>query len=152
MVAAATGKADVIFISQRPLVVTTWLFSAGLSHAIRTNEIAPFHHRHYPGIRRRRFAGFYSRREDVAQRRPDFERAWQIGFGICVGIGSYWIAAKYLTEFGVLAPETQTLIWFGATMVGTAFISGRFLQWQTIDQIVAVVVLLGIAWLLFRAG
>jgi len=37
-------------------------------------------------------------------------------------------------------------------MVGTAFISGKFLQWQTIDQIVAVVVLLGIAWLLFRAG
>jgi hypothetical protein len=72
--------------------------------------------------------------------------------GFSVGIGSYWIAAKYLTEFGVLAPETQTLIWFGATMVGTAFISGKFLQWQTIDQVVAVVVLLGIAWLLFRAG
>ena len=73
-----------------------------------------------------------------------------LGFG--VGIGSYWLAAKYLTEFGVLAPETQTLIWFGATMVGTALISGKFLQWQTIDQTVAAIVLLGIAWLLFRAG
>ena len=37
-------------------------------------------------------------------------------------------------------------------IVGVAFASGKFLQWQTIDQIVAVVVLLGIAWLLFRAG
>jgi len=72
--------------------------------------------------------------------------------GFSVGIGSYWLAAKYLTEFGVLAPETQTLVWFGTTMVGTAFISGKFLQWQTIDQIVAAVVLLGIAWLLFRTG
>jgi len=37
-------------------------------------------------------------------------------------------------------------------MVGTALISGKFLQWQTIDQAVADGVLLGIAWLLFRAG
>jgi len=37
-------------------------------------------------------------------------------------------------------------------MVSVAFISGEFLQWQTIDQMVAVVVPLGIAWLLFRAG
>jgi hypothetical protein len=72
--------------------------------------------------------------------------------GFSVGIGSYWLAAKYLNEFGVLAPETQTLIWFGATMVGVALISGQFLRWQAIDQIVAVVVLLGVAWLLFRVG
>jgi hypothetical protein len=72
--------------------------------------------------------------------------------GFSVGIGSYWLAAKYLNEFGVLSPETQTLIWFGMTIVGVAFISGKFLQWQTIDQIIAVVVLLGIAWLLFRTG
>lgn len=76
----------------------------------------------------------------------------KLALGFSVGISSYWLAAKYLNEFGVLAPETQTLIWFGATIVGVAFISGQFLQWQAIDQIVAVVVLLGIAWLLFRAG
>jgi hypothetical protein len=72
--------------------------------------------------------------------------------GFSIGIGSYWFAAKYLAEFGVLAPEIQTLVWFGVTIVGVAFASGRFLQWQTIDQIIAAVVLLGIAWLLFRAG
>jgi hypothetical protein len=53
--------------------------------------------------------------------------------GFSVGIGSYWLAAKYLNEFGVLAPETQTLIWFGATIAGVAFISGQFLRWQAID-------------------
>ena len=72
--------------------------------------------------------------------------------GFSIGIGSYWFAAKYLNEFGVLSPEIQTLIWFGVTIVGVAFASGRFLQWQTIDQVIAAVVLLGIAWLLFRAG
>jgi hypothetical protein len=70
--------------------------------------------------------------------------------GFSIGIGSYWLAAKYLNELGVLSPEIQTLVWFGVTMVGVAFISGKFLQWQTIDQIIAAVVLLGIAWLLFR--
>jgi hypothetical protein len=72
--------------------------------------------------------------------------------GFSVGIGSYWVAAKYLSDFGVLTPETQTVVWFGVTIAGVAFASGRFLQWQTIDQIIAVIVLLGIAWLLFRAG
>ena len=73
-----------------------------------------------------------------------------MGFG--VGIGAYWVAAKYLNELGILSPETQTLIWFGVTILGVAFASGKFLRWQTIDQIVAVVVLLGIGWLLFRTG
>ncbi|HKX32413.1 MAG TPA: hypothetical protein VJ302_32300 [Blastocatellia bacterium] len=73
-----------------------------------------------------------------------------LGFGI--GIGSYWLAAKYLTEFGVLSPETQTLIWFGTTIVGVAFISGQFFQWPALNQAVAVFILLGTAWLLFQAG
>jgi hypothetical protein len=72
--------------------------------------------------------------------------------GFAVGIGAYWVAGKYLSEFGVLSAETQTLIWFGITILGVAFASGKFLRWQTIDQIVAVVVLLGIGWLLFHTG
>ena len=72
--------------------------------------------------------------------------------GFVVGIGTYWIAVKYLNEFGVLLPETQTLIWFGTTIAGVALISGKFLRLQTPDQIVAGVVLLGIGWLLIRTG
>ncbi len=71
-----------------------------------------------------------------------------LGFGI--GIGSYWLAVKYLKELGVLSPEIQTLIWFAITLVGVAFISGKFLRWQIIDQLIAFAVLLGIGWLLFR--
>jgi hypothetical protein len=73
-----------------------------------------------------------------------------LGFGI--GISSYWLAVRHLKELGVLSPETQTLLWFAVTLIGVAFISGKFLRWQTIDQIVAVAVLLGIGWLMFRSG
>jgi hypothetical protein len=72
--------------------------------------------------------------------------------GFAVGISSYWLAVKYLKEFGIFSPEAQTLIWFGVTMLGVALISGKFLRWQTLDQIIGVVVLLGIGWLLFRTG
>jgi hypothetical protein len=73
-----------------------------------------------------------------------------VGFG--VGIAAYWVAARYLNEFGVLSAETQTLIWFGVTILGVALASGKFIRWQTIDQLVAVVVLLGIGWLMFHTG
>ena len=72
--------------------------------------------------------------------------------GFAVGISAYWVAARYFNEFGVLSAETQTLIWFAVTILGVAFASGKFFQWQTIDQFVAVVVLLGIGWLLFHTG
>jgi hypothetical protein len=70
--------------------------------------------------------------------------------GFFIGISTYWVAVRYLNELGVLSPEIQTVIWFGITIVGVAVISGRFLRWQTIDQIIAAIVLLGIGWLLAR--
>ena len=73
-----------------------------------------------------------------------------LGFG--VGISTYWLAVRYLSEFGVLSPETQTLIWFGVTIIGVALISRKYFVWQTIDQVIALFVFLGISWLLFRTG
>ena len=70
--------------------------------------------------------------------------------GFSVGIGSYWLAVKYLKEFGVFSPETQTLLWFGVTIIGVALISRKFFVWQKIDQLVAGFVFLAISWLLFR--
>jgi hypothetical protein len=74
------------------------------------------------------------------------------GLGFAVGISTFWVAVKYFKEFGILSPEIQTLIWFGVTIIGIALVSRRFLTWQTIDQLVAVCVFLGIGWLLFRTG
>ena len=72
-----------------------------------------------------------------------------IGFG--GGIILYWIVLKYLAAH-VAAPEMQTIIWFGVTIVGVAIASGKFAQWQRTEQLVAVGVILGISWLLVRTG
>ncbi|HKO91503.1 MAG TPA: hypothetical protein VJU61_10145 [Polyangiaceae bacterium] len=72
--------------------------------------------------------------------------------GFATGIGSYWLAIKYLQEYGILAPEAQTLIWFGVTILGVAVLSGRFLRWPATDQAVGVIVLAGLSWLLIRTG
>jgi hypothetical protein len=70
--------------------------------------------------------------------------------GFAVGIGSYWFCVRYLKQCGVLAPETQTLIWFAVTMLGIALASGEWLRWHRADQAVALVVVLGLGWLMFR--
>ena len=73
-----------------------------------------------------------------------------LGFG--VGISLYWFMLKYMTELGVVAPELQSLFWFGLTLIGTAIANGAFLEWARTEQGVAVAVLLGIGWLILRTG
>jgi hypothetical protein len=72
------------------------------------------------------------------------------GLGFGCGILLYWVVLKYLNEVRIATPEIQTLIWFGVTIVGVALLSGKFVQWRSIDQGVAVAVLLGIGWLFVR--
>jgi len=72
--------------------------------------------------------------------------------GFASGIILYWIVLKYLKAAQVAAPEVQTMIWFGVTIVGVAVLSGRFAQWRWTEQLVAGGVILGIGWLLIRTG
>ena len=73
-----------------------------------------------------------------------------LGFGI--GITTYWLSLRYMSELGIVTPEIQTIVWFGVTLVGVALVSGRVFAWPLLEQGVAVAVLLGIGWLLFRTG
>lgn len=73
-----------------------------------------------------------------------------VGFGI--GLVTYWLALKYMQGFGIVAPEVQTAIWFSVTLIGVAFISGQFFRWPLLEQAVAIAVLLGMSWLMFRTG
>jgi hypothetical protein len=68
------------------------------------------------------------------------------------GVAMYWVALRTLSAWGVVSTEAQTLVWFAATIIGVAILSGQFLRWQVLDQSVAVAVLAGIAWLLARTG
>ena len=69
-----------------------------------------------------------------------------------IGIALYFGAVRYLSEAGVVFAEIQTLIWFGVTIIGVALLHGRFFQWQLLDQVVAVSVLLGLGWLISRTA
>lgn len=68
------------------------------------------------------------------------------------GVVMYWVALRTLSAWGVVSTEAQTLVWFAATIIGVAIMSGQFLRWQAVDQTVALGVLLGIGWLLGRTG
>lgn len=72
--------------------------------------------------------------------------------GFVGGISLYWVAVRYLNAVGIASAELQTLLWFGTTLIGVALLSGRFLQWRTVDQLIAVAILVGIGWLLSRPG
>jgi len=72
--------------------------------------------------------------------------------GYIVSVGMYWISIKYFQKIGIVSTEIQMLGWFTITIVGIALISGQFLQWKLVDQVIAFCVVLGIGWLFIRTG
>ena len=56
-----------------------------------------------------------------------------------------------LNDFGIVSPEVQTLGWFVVTIAGVALASGDFFRWPIADRGVAVVVLLGLGWLVLHS-
>jgi hypothetical protein len=73
-----------------------------------------------------------------------------VGFG--VGIAAYWLALRFLTELGLVAPELQALLWFALTIIGVAVTSGVCLSWRPLDQVISGLVLCGLGWLLSQTG
>lgn len=69
-----------------------------------------------------------------------------------LGIGLFWLSQPSLRALGLSSPELQSILWFSVVIIGVAIASGKFFTWQRLDQVVGVVVLVGIAWLLFRTG
>ncbi|MCK6628303.1 MAG: hypothetical protein L6R45_24395 [Anaerolineae bacterium] len=72
--------------------------------------------------------------------------------GFTIGISTFFIVIKYMNALGIVAPEIQTITWFSMMIVGVALFSGAFFTWRWTEQAVAVGVLAGIGWLLFRTG
>lgn len=71
------------------------------------------------------------------------------GFGF--GIFCYWIVLRYLKELNIaVSTEVQTLGWFSVTMLGVALSNGEIFKWPLVDRLVSVIILTGLAWLLFR--
>lgn len=72
--------------------------------------------------------------------------------GWATGISFYLISLRYLTRMGVTSAEIQTIVWFAMTIIGVVIFSGKFFTWPRLEQSVAVLVLVGLAWLLARTS
>jgi len=66
------------------------------------------------------------------------------------GILLYVLSLKFLCYLGVHSATIQTSLWFLATIVGLAILSGEFLKWQRLDQAIAIAVAAGLTWLVVR--
>ena len=69
-----------------------------------------------------------------------------------IGISGYWMMVRSMNSAGIFSPELLTVLWFGSTIIFVSLLSGKFLQWPLIDQLIAIFVLFGIGWLLYRGG
>lgn len=96
--------------------------------------------------------GFLHAAQVWQEGRPALDHVARSALGFAFGVVTYWGAVRYLTELGVGSPEVQTLLWFAVTIVGVAAFSGRFAQWRLPEQIIALAVLAGIGWLMWRTG
>jgi len=81
-----------------------------------------------------------------------WNQALKSALGFQFGVLMYLLALRELHQWGVVAAETQTLVWFGATICGVAVMSGQLWRWHVSDQLVAACVLSGIGWLACRTG
>jgi len=72
--------------------------------------------------------------------------------GFAIGTVMLFLAIKFLNELKIFSAELQTIIWFTTTMLGIAFISGRFFSWPLAEKVVSLFVIISIGWLLIRVG
>jgi hypothetical protein len=67
------------------------------------------------------------------------------------GISLYIGAVRFMQSMGLNAVALQSGIWFVATAIGIAAMDGSVTQWTRLQQLVAVVVMAGLAWLITTA-
>ena len=67
------------------------------------------------------------------------------------GISLYIGAVRFMQAMGLHAVALQSGIWFVATAIGIAALDGTVTQWTRLQQLVALVVITGLAWLITTA-
>jgi hypothetical protein len=87
-------------------------------------------------------------------------RIWTDGFSaielarsgawFVVGIGAYWVALYWAERVGIVSPQIRVLVWFVATIIGVAAISGELLDWSVADKAAAAVLVALLVFLLVR--
>jgi hypothetical protein len=86
---------------------------------------------------------------------PDGNLDWtavgQSMLAFFVGISLYIGAVRFMQAVGLHAVALQSGIWFVATAIGIAALDGTVMQWTRLQQLVAVAVMAGLAWLIATA-
>lgn len=86
---------------------------------------------------------------------PDGQIDWtavgQSLLAFFAGISLYIGAVRFMQAMGLNAVALQSGIWFVATAIGIAALDGSVAQWSRPQQAVALVVMLGLAWLIATA-
>ena len=86
---------------------------------------------------------------------PDGNLDWtvvgQSMLAFFAGISLYIGAVRFMQAMGLHAVALQSGIWFVATAIGIAALDGTVTQWTRLQQLVAVVVMVGLAWLIATA-
>jgi len=67
------------------------------------------------------------------------------------GISLYIGAVRFMQLMGLNAVALQSGIWFVATAIGIAALDGTVAQWTRLQQVIALVVMAGLAWLITTA-
>jgi hypothetical protein len=62
------------------------------------------------------------------------------------------ISLRFMARMGVTSAEIQTIVWFAMTIIGVVIFSGKFFAWPRLEQAVAVLVMVGLGWLLYRTA
>jgi len=65
-------------------------------------------------------------------------------------ISTYVFTIRYLQRVGIVIAEIQLILWFSITIIGVSVLSGAVFQWPSVDRLVALVVVVGICWLIVR--
>ena len=64
------------------------------------------------------------------------------------GLAAYVLAVKFMQNAGIQGVALQSGIWFVVTAVGIAAMDGSLLQWTRAQQVVGLVVAIGLGWLI----
>jgi hypothetical protein len=81
----------------------------------------------------------------------DWTTVGQSMLAFFAGISLYIGAVRFMQSMGLNAVALQSGIWFVATAIGIAALDGTVVQWTRLQQLVALGVIAGLAWLITTA-
>jgi hypothetical protein len=81
----------------------------------------------------------------------DWAAVGQSMLAFFAGISLYIVAVRFMQAMGLNAVALQSGIWFVATAIGIGALDGTIMQWSRLQQLVALGVIAGLAWLITTA-